>query len=75
MTYGFFGMKCVLVALVLAFLGNDIWEVATSTVDVSKHLPFLMPAFFGIFLGMVLYVERYEKKKHRLVLVAENTKR
>jgi len=39
----------------LAFLAADLWEVVTSTVNLSQHVPILIPlACFGAIIAIVV---------------------
>jgi len=47
------GLRSVIVllaGLAVLIFGYDLYEVVTGQVDLNQHLPFLLPAVFGIFI-------------------------
>jgi len=51
----------LLAAFGLTVLGIDIYEVVAGKVDLNQHIPFFVPAVFGIFILITLKIGEYAK--------------
>jgi hypothetical protein len=61
----FFGQLCALAVMFVLFLVHDVWQIVTGTVDLNKSLPFLLPIFFALMIGIVLLIKRHEDQKRK----------
>ncbi|MEK9152088.1 MAG: hypothetical protein AAB692_01860 [Patescibacteria group bacterium] len=52
----------MLALLASAFLCNDIWKLATETMDFNRHLPFFIPVVLGAFIAMLVVIKRHSER-------------
>jgi hypothetical protein len=55
---GFTAVMVALAASAALILVYDIWEVASGNADLTRHLPFFLPAVFVTFMLIIWKIEK-----------------
>ena len=60
---GYTAILALLSAFASGVLVYDIYQVATGTVDMNKHWPFLLPTLLGVFIGIMVKIQRLTRDR------------
>lgn len=53
----------LLTVAVIGLLAFDIYQIVTNTVDLNRHLPFLLPIAFAVIMVICIVIDRHSSSR------------